>query len=376
MIDSLLLSLVRVALGNEDALPVSPSPEEWNELYSAACKQAVAGVCFSGVYFLYRPGASPDAEEWNRSHGSSGLSKELYYNWMLCASQIKDRNETLNDHCLELQDALDLSGTPYCIFKGQSLAPLYRSGRDQSESFEPLSFLRASGDIDVWVKCDRQEARKIAGSLGRIKSEGLIHLYVIRFEDAAVEIHDMPTYLRSPRYNWKFRKWASSFDFSTFKKNEYGIVSPSRSFNEVFILLHIFRHLLGEGIGLRQLMDYYFVLLDSDGGGDPMRELKSLGVDHFASGLMFIMKEAFGMKAEKLIAEPDEKLGSMILSRVMAYGDFGHGDSRKKGGETKFDRFIRANMDNLCLLRYFPSEILCTPMFRIVSHIKRIINSK
>ena len=40
------------------------------------------------------------------------------------------------------------------------------------------------------------------------------------------------------------------------------IAIPTVEFNLIFQLTHIFSHLMNEGIGLRQLVDYYYVLCD------------------------------------------------------------------------------------------------------------------
>ena len=37
---------------------------------------------------------------------------------------------------------------------------------------------------------------------------------------------------------------------------------PTVEFNIIFQLTHIYSHLMNEGIGLRQLLDYYYVLCD------------------------------------------------------------------------------------------------------------------
>ena len=37
---------------------------------------------------------------------------------------------------------------------------------------------------------------------------------------------------------------------------------PTVEFNIIFQLTHIYSHLMNEGIGLRQLVDYYYVLCD------------------------------------------------------------------------------------------------------------------
>lgn len=85
---------------------------------------------------------------------------------------------------------------------------------------------------------------------------------------------------------------------------------PTAAFNRVYILVHIYRHLFGEGIGLRQLMDYYYVL--RQGCTEQEREatvnvLKDLGMWRFVGAVMYVMQEVFGLPQENMLAEPDER---------------------------------------------------------------------
>lgn len=49
----------------------------------------------------------------------------------------------------------------------------------------------------------------------------------------------------------------------TLGTSETFIVVPTAEFNAFYILLHIYNHEFSEGVGLRQLMDYYFVLCET-----------------------------------------------------------------------------------------------------------------
>ena len=47
--EKLFFELMQVAVGQLDCLSRGPSPEEWAELYQMAKRQAVTGICYSGV---------------------------------------------------------------------------------------------------------------------------------------------------------------------------------------------------------------------------------------------------------------------------------------------------------------------------------------
>ena len=112
-IDKLLFELIRVAIGNQVCLSRVPSTDEWNALYGLSLKQAVAGVCFSGVQQLPK-------EQLLQ------MPVQLKLQWFALATQIKARNELLNHRCVEVQRMLTEEGMKSCILKGQGVAKLYK----------------------------------------------------------------------------------------------------------------------------------------------------------------------------------------------------------------------------------------------------------
>ena len=54
--EKLFFELMQVAVGQLDCLSRGPSPEEWAELYQMAKRQAVTGICYSGVEKLFEFG--------------------------------------------------------------------------------------------------------------------------------------------------------------------------------------------------------------------------------------------------------------------------------------------------------------------------------
>ena len=216
------------------------------------------------------------------------------------------------------------------------------------------------------------------------------------------------------------------------------IAIPTVEFNLIFQLTHIFSHLMNEGIGLRQLVDYYYVLCDfykvyqksskitpslftlkegstshpdpltlrGEGGNRPTRcseplrskdggpskvspncagwdrlgvlqkELKELGLWKFAGGIMYIMQEVFGMPASRLIVPPNEKYGKFVLNEVLEAGNFGRHDARNRFGRSQLGHNLQRVYRDIRLVRYFPAEALCEPLFRIWHFFWRMKNKK
>ena len=59
---------------------------------------------------------------------------------------------------------------------------------------------------------------------------------------------------------------------------------------------------------------------------------ESLGLNHIAGALMWVMKEMLLMDEGWVIAHPDEKRGRMLLDIIMAGGNFGHFSPRMQQG--------------------------------------------
>ena len=89
-------------------------------------------------------------------------------------------------------------------------------------------------------------------------------------------------------------------------------------------------------------------------------------MERFASGLMWVMQEVFGMKEEYLLCVPNEKEGRFILQEVMMTGNMGHSDTRNWGSQkTAFKRFIHNLRRDAHLINHYPQEILFQPFFSI-----------
>ena len=146
--------------------------------------------------------------------------------------------------------------------------------------------------------------------------------------------------------------------------------TPTLAFNRVYILVHIYRHLFHEGIGLRQLLDYYFVLqqgFTEEERTETMRTLRSLRMQRFTEAVMWVLQEVFAMDERYLLTKPNEEEGRFLLSEIMMAGNFGHYDERIKRSEkvTEWDLFRRRVGRNMRFVRSYPSEVLWAPLFKL-----------
>jgi len=96
--------------------------------------------------------------------------------------------------------------------------------------------------------------------------------------------------------------------------------------------------------------------------------LRYLGLMEIAGAVMWVLKEVLGMEEPYLIAPVDERRGRFLFSEMLQGGNFGMGLTPNKGWlskETAIGRNVLRLKRDAQLLRYFPSECLWEPVFRI-----------
>ena len=349
MVDNLFFELIQVALGHRNVLSRNPSEEEWDELFEMAQKQAVAGIVLVALDKL--------------SMQEQEAMQMLLFEWIGVGEQVRAENKRLNKCCKKLQKKFTEAGVQTSILKGQGIACYYDEG---------LKELRQAGDIDFYVDCGRERALLVVKGEGiKVNEWDYKHAQLDIWEDVAVEMHYRVEVLLNLWKNRKLQKWfkAHTEDIFCHTDNSEMLTTPSVEFNVFYILLHIYRHFLYEGVGLRQIVDYYFVLknlnvaLCDDSPRDALDTVREFGMERFAKGLMWVMHETLGMPREWMLWEPDQKEGEYILNQVMTGGYMGHYDERLSHGEGKLDAIKDILTHNLHLLTHYPSDTIWAPVW-------------
>ena len=329
---------------------------DWQMLYSFAFKQALLGLCFDGIERL--------AKEYPEELKLNPIGRELLMTWMGKAQQIRRQNMKVNTEAGKLFSMLREDGFRCCILKGQGNALMY-----------PNPYSRTPGDIDVWVNASREYLTEYAKCHFKLEDDIRFHHLETTLDGVPVELHFFPGIMNNPIYNARLQKW--------FKRNAdlqcSNVVSlpdgigeiaiPTTAFNVVYQLTHLYHHFFDEGIGMRQIIDYYYVVNNDESLGirDTLqRELKHLGLWKFAGAVMYVLHEALGLSEEKLIAPMDEKRGKLLLAEILNGGNFGqhftkYGHFTQQGMAKKYFLKIWRNMH---FVRYYPAEALSEPIFR------------
>ena len=403
--------ILQVAIGNRKALSRTLSAEEWEEVYEECKKQAVAGIAFAALERLPKEQLPPGRR---------------IRQWAVKADKIREHNARLTKESAQICRYFEQNGFEAVILKGQANYAYYP---------EWLQGLRSTGDIDVWCwpKADAYETqaepaapacwlsqseatertireqssydnvrRVIEFCLSKRKGK-YVYYHNMDFPilpETPVEVHYRPTWLYNPFANRRLQRWFGQFTVYSSQFTVKGFKVASVEFDVVFQLLHLYKHIFEEGIGLRQLLDYYFVITKY---GDFVRKrnatlrnaigdcyendikdnkdnqdnlsgiIAKLGLKEFAGAVMYVMQEVFAMPREIMLCEPREREGKQLLDEIMQGGNFGKYDERYNWAETMngsmeyrgADYAVTRLRHNARFLFTYPSEVLWEPVFRI-----------
>ena len=367
----LLFELIRVSLGIQKEMSRIPTAEEWNDLFEISKNQALAGICGYGIQLLYKD-----------PKYSTAISKRFLLQWLGFASVIKEKNQKVNKQSGKLINYFQEQELDCSILKGQGIADLYWN--DDID----LRLLRQSGDIDLWIGGGREKVLKQLNTLFKELDSDYKHAHAPFFSDTEVEVHWMPDFLMNLFLNrklqrlWKEHEAEICSDIVELPESAGIINVPSIALNRFYILLHCYRHIFFEGLGLRQVIDYYFILrqgIDEIGRAKTMNLVKEFGMAKFAAALMWIMQEVFHLEEEYLLCAPDEKEGRFLLNDIMQCGNFGHFDKRVKSiGNSKRVRSLSRILQRMPhLILHYPKEVLWAPIWLAYHFVwKRTIGRK
>ena len=246
---SAILLFLNYCLGKKVDMSMVVAKIDWRQLYTFASRQALLGFCFDGIERL--------AKEFSEELKQNPMGRDLLMAWMGKAQQIRRQNMKVNVVASKLYSMLREDGLRCCILKGQGNALMY-----------PNAYSRNPGDIDVWVNASREQITEYAKKHFMIGDDIRYHHLETTLDGVPVELHFFPGIMNNPIYNARLQKW--------FKRNAdlqcLNVVSlpdgigeiaiPTTAFNVVYQLTHLYHHFFDEGIGMRQIIDYFLVVND------------------------------------------------------------------------------------------------------------------
>ena len=244
-----LFDFLKYCLGAKSDVNKVITGIDWQMLYSFAFKQALLGLCFDGTERL--------GKEYSEELKQNPIGRELLMTWMGKAQQIRRQNMKVNAVASKLFSMLREDGLRCCILKGQGNALMY-----------PNPYSRTPGDIDAWIDASRERIMEYTQKKFELGDDIRLQHLETSLDGVPVELHFFPCSMNNPIYHARLQKW--------FRRNADlqcshivglpdgagDIAIPTTAFNVVYQLTHLYHHFFDEGIGMRQITDYFLVVND------------------------------------------------------------------------------------------------------------------
>lgn len=342
---SLFFTLIQIAIGRKAGFDRILTQEEWRLLFTEAQRQAMTGVLFRAL---------------ERIPAEQRPATALMLRWYVEKERIVRRNVALIRQCMVLVRRLERDGMRPCLLKGPGVAMLYD---------EPLC--RVSGDMDLWLDVPKRKTidyvRRYCVGVGCVCPH---HIGFPVVKGIPVELHFYPAAMMNPWADRALRRFVKEQTGRLFRhrpllsgcpaigqnieenpaagtgqtnhgfgsapaampgsgkgegeplrptgeatRNEYPVVTPTAAFNAVFLLVHIFKHFTQGGVGMRQVTDYYYLLmrgLTEEETRATVKVLERLHLKKFAGAMMYVLNAVFGMEKEEYIVSENEKEGAFF----------------------------------------------------------------
>ena len=352
------LAFLRFCLDESAAVPPCVVAIDWSAFYEFCKEQSIVGIVFHGI---------------ERIDASLRPDDKLLFRWYSITEKARKANLVVDHEAVKVSRRFEAAGFCTCLLKGQGNALLYPSPR-----------ARVSGDIDLWVyprslkPVQLEEAKATTFKFVRTIDPKAVpqyhHIDCRLGTKTLIEIHFTPTFANAPWHDKRMQRYFEEeaprqFAHAVDLPEGIGQINvPTNDFNRIFLLSHIMHHFFLEGIGLRQFVDYYYLLRQGLGDKEERRRerqlLRHLGMERFASAVMYVMHDALGLDTKYLLVPPNEKLGKYLVDEIMASGNFGKADARYSFlGHNNIVLFFILTARVLKSAWAYPAESLARPCF-------------
>ena len=244
-----IFAFLKYCLGSKENMSRMVAGMDWQELYSFASKQALLGLCFEGIERL--------GKEYPEELKQNPIERELLMTWMGKAQQIRRQNMKVNAVAGKLFAMLREDGMRCCVLKGQGNALMY-----------PNPYSRNPGDIDVWINASRERIMEYTQKKFELGDDIRLQHLETSLDGVPVELHFFPCSMNNILYHARLQKWfkrnvdLQCSNVVSLPDGAGDVAIPTSSFNVVYQLTHLYHHFFDEGIGMRQIIDYFLVVND------------------------------------------------------------------------------------------------------------------
>lgn len=354
---SVFLKLLRSGLWNQpitdfEGFPLSAN--RWQDIFHIALNHTVEGLLYQGMITL------PDHLLPPRS---------LVLSWTVRIEQIEQRNAWMDQQVNNQIDFFTNHGLHPYLLKGQGVARFYEKPG-----------VRLPGDID-WFFQNKEEykfARKLLIAEGvTIKSVPGFSSYAI-WNNTEVELHRRMIDIHNPfKVNFIHKLYQSEAKFTqSIQHHNHTWPLPSSLLMHVSVSVHILKHLLAYGIGLRQLCDAARVCYTHKEDLNPNKlenVYEKFGVLKFIHVLHGVLVEYLGLPENKVpFPRVQYPFVDIMMQDIWSAGNFGFSaDSHEAQGGNR--NVINTRLWKN-LFRYLPFARMEALSFPVVQFYSRFNN--
>lgn len=307
-----LLHLLRRSLHPETDLLTDDEAKQtdWRAVMDESAHQAVLVSAFDAAapYKKFIPG-------------------EVWQEWFQRSSRVLMSNLRVANAQRELVTLLEEKDFSYVILKGESAAAYY-----------PKPELRHLGDVDFLI--DPEQRERVTQTL---EDSGYtncghdvgVHVAFQKFGVASEMHYDLPgvPYGAAGECVWEFMRGADRVD-PIIWADKTGGRAPDAARHGLILLLHMEKHMLSEGLGLRHLCDWA-AFFDKTGQEPFWNEeflplLRKIGLLHYTAVMTRVCALYLGSVCPDWAVHSDENLCAEILKDVLDGGNFGFKEKERK----------------------------------------------
>lgn len=351
-------TLLRSGLWGTDIDSLSCFPitdSEWNLIYKIAVAQTVEGIVYDGLQNLPVAYLPPRA---------------LLLTWVVKVNKIELVNKNMNA-CIKHQvDFFNRLNVKPILLKGQGLGNYYLQSQH-----------RISGDID-WFFDNKNDSKLVEEALihrGIPVLKPTLNCLNYNWRNCEIEHHTKLFDVFNPIARYKLRAIEKQYLKNKIQVDTYYILPPN--INILQVNLHILKHLLSFGIGLRQLCDsaILYSRLDQKYDKNWLRKMyQDLGVIKWTHVLHHLLVNYLGLSEECLpFAIKAQSNSNWMVEDILSTGNFGFFDSKHSVVSSE-NIIVRTNKSNRLwhsFKTYFklaPYEAISFPIVHFIERFKAL----
>ncbi len=323
---TLLLNIIKTSVTDESISDVD-ADINWKELANEAYAQAVALLVFDQTSSI-----------------KDKIPKDIYDKWFKFSLGLMSKYSRISNSQKELVGLLEKEALPYCIIKGESSAVYY-----------PNPSLRTLGDVDFLIDPNHKNKIKellIKNGFEASHEHHPCHV-VFTKPDSHLEMHFEVAGIPEGEVGEKIRGFIKEAVNNTVIKdvgNGSFRVAESK-YHALILLLHMQHHMLGEGIGLRHLLDWgNFVNKTADDSfwnDELIPFLKDIGLYNYMCVMTCLCNKYFGTAKPKWCGTVDDDICSEIIEDILKGGNFGKKDKLRGRISDNVQRKNRSKADRI-----------------------------